>query len=113
MKKAIDFIDEVISIIRSSKDQPTAKQRLGERFELDEIQTQAIVSMRLGQLSGLERTKIEDELGQLNIKIADFKDILQNSERLLSIIKEEALAIKKNITMNAAQRLLLSAVKSI
>lgn len=95
LKKAIDFIDEVISIIRSSKDQPTAKQRLGERFELDEIQTQAIVSMRLGQLSGLERTKIEDELGQLNIKIADFKDILQNSERILSIIKEEALAIKK------------------
>jgi len=95
LKKAIDFIDEVISIIRSSKDQPTAKQRLGERFELDEIQTQAIVSMRLGQLSGLERTKIEDELGQLNIKIADFKDILQNSERLLSIIKEEVLAIKK------------------
>ena len=95
LKKAIDFIDEVISIIRSSKDQPTAKQRLGERFELDEIQTQAIVSMRLGQLSGLERTKIEDELGHLNIKIADFKDILQNSERLLSIIKEEALAIKK------------------
>lgn len=95
LKKAIDFIDEVISIIRSSNDQPTAKQRLGERFELDEIQTQAIVSMRLGQLSGLERTKIEDELGQLNIKIADFKDILQNSERLLSIIKEEALAIKK------------------
>lgn len=95
LKKAIDFIDEVISIIRSSKDQPTAKQRFGERFELDEIQTQAIVSMRLGQLSGLERTKIEDELGQLNIKIADFKDILQNSERLLSIIKEEALAIKK------------------
>lgn len=95
LKKAIDFIDEVISIIRSSKDQPTAKQRLGERFDLDEIQTQAIVSMRLGQLSGLERTKIEDELGQLNIKIADLKDILQNGERLLSIIKEEALAIKK------------------
>lgn len=95
LKKAIDFIDEVISIIRSSKDQPTAKQRLGERFDLDEIQTQAIVSMRLGQLSGLERTKIEDELGELNIKIADLKDILQNGERLLSIIKEEALAIKK------------------
>lgn len=95
LKKAIDFIDEVISIIRSSKDQTTAKQRLGERFDLDELQTQAIVSMRLGQLSGLERTKLEDELGQLNIKIADLKDILQNGERLLSIIKEEALAIKK------------------
>lgn len=95
LKKAIDFIDEVISIIRSSKDQPTAKQRLGERFELDELQTQAIVSLQLGRLSGLERTKIEDELGQLHIKIIDLKDILQNSERLLSIIKEEALAIKK------------------
>lgn len=95
LKKAIDFIDEVISIIRSSKDQPTAKIRLGERFELDDVQTQAIVSMKLGQLSGLERAKIEDELGQLHIKIADFKDILQNGERLLSIIKEEVLAIKK------------------
>lgn len=95
LKKAIDFIDEVISIIRSSKDQPTARQRLGERFDLDEVQTQAIVSMRLGQLSGLERAKIEDELGGLHIKIADLKDILQNGERLLSIIKEEALAIKK------------------
>lgn len=95
LKKAIDFIDEVISIIRSSKDQPTAKQKLGERFDLDEIQTQAIVSLQLGRLSGLERTKLEDELGQLHIKIADLKDILQNGERLLSIIKEEALAIKK------------------
>lgn len=93
MKKAIDFIDEVISIIRSSKDQPTAKQRLGERFELDEIQTQAIVSMRLGQLSGLERTKIEDELGQLNIKIADFKDILQ-------IVKDFFLSSKKRLLLS-------------
>ena len=80
LKKAIDFIDEVIAIIRSSKDQPTAKLRLGERFDLDDIQTQAIVSMRLGQLSGLERAKIEDELGQLNIKIADFKDILKTEK---------------------------------
>lgn len=95
LKKAIDFIDEVIAIIRSSKDQPTAKLRLGERFDLDDIQTQAIVSMRLGQLSGLERAKIEDELGQLNIKIADLKDILKNGERLLSIIKDELAVIKK------------------
>lgn len=95
LKVAIDFIDEVISIIRSSKDQPTAKQRLGERFDLDDLQTQAIVSMRLGQLSGLEREKIEEELAGLMSKIADYKDILQNGERLLGIIKEEALAIKK------------------
>ncbi len=95
LKKAIDFIDEVIAIIRSSKDQPTAKLRLGEKFGLDDAQTQAIVSMRLGQLSGLERAKIEDELGQLNIRIADFTDILQNSERLFSIIKDELAVIRK------------------
>jgi len=95
LKIAIDFIDEVISIIRSSKDQPTAKQRLGERFGLDEAQTQAIVSMRLGQLSGLEREKIEEELAALKEKIADFKDILENGERLLGIIKSELNVIKR------------------
>ncbi len=95
LKVAIDFIDEVISIIRSSKDQPTAKQRLSERFGLDEAQTQAIVSMRLGQLSGLEREKIESELAALIEKIADYKDILSNGERLLGIIKSELEEIKR------------------
>ncbi len=94
LKIAIDFIDEVIKIIRSSKDQPTARQRLSERFGLDDVQTQAIVSMRLGQLSGLEREKIEEELAALVEKIADYKDILSNSERLLGIIKTELNAIK-------------------
>lgn len=95
LKIAIDFIDEVIRIIRSSKDQPSAKAALSERFGLDDIQTQAIVSMRLGQLSGLERAKIEEELNALIAKIADLKDILVNGERLLGIIKTELLAIKK------------------
>ncbi|MBQ3929313.1 MAG: DNA gyrase subunit A [Clostridia bacterium] len=94
LKIAIDFIDEVIRIIRSSKDQPTAKQRLSDRFGLDDAQTQAIVSMRLGQLSGLERAKIEEELAGLVAKIADYKDILSNGERLLGIIKTELNAIK-------------------
>ena len=98
LKVAIDFIDEVISIIRSSKDQPTAKQRLGERFGLDDAQTQAIVSMRLGQLSGLEREKIEEELRGLKEKIADYKDILENGERLLGIIKSELNVIKRKFT---------------
>ena len=80
LKVAIDFIDEVIRIIRSSKDQPTARQRLSERFGLDDAQTQAIVSMRLGQLSGLEREKIEGELAALVEKIADYKDILSNGK---------------------------------
>ena len=94
LKIAIDFIDEVIRIIRSSKDQPTARHALSERFGLDDAQTQAIVSMRLGQLSGLEREKIEEELTALINKIADFKDILSNGERLLGIIKTELNAIK-------------------
>ena len=94
LKVAIDFIDEVIAIIRSSKDQSTAKANLSERFGLDEPQTQAIVSMKLGQLSGLERTKIEQELAGLVEKIADYKDILSNGERLLGIIKTELNAIR-------------------
>ncbi len=98
LKIAIDFIDEVIKIIRSSKDQPTAKQRLAERFGLDEPQTQAIVSMRLGQLSGLEREKIEEELAGLLEKIADYKDILANGERLLGIIKSELNVIKRKFS---------------
>ncbi len=95
LKIAIDFIDEVIRIIRASKDQPTAKAALSERFGLDEPQTQAIVSMRLGQLSGLEREKIEAELAALIEKIADYKDILSNGERLLGIIKSELNEIKR------------------
>ncbi len=98
LKIAIDFIDEVISIIRSSKDQPTAKQNLSDRFGLDEPQTQAIVSMRLGQLSGLEREKIEAELAGLIEKIADYKDILTNGERLLGIIKSELNEIKRKFS---------------
>lgn len=89
LKIALDFIDEIIAIIRSSKDRPTAKARMTERFGLDDLQTEAIVQMRLGQLTGLERQKIEDELHVLMEKIADFKDILAHEERILAIIKEE------------------------
>ena len=98
LKIAIDFIDEVIRIIRSSKDQPTARHALSERFGLDDAQTQAIVSMRLGQLSGLEREKIEEELTALINKIADLKDILSYGERLLGIIKTELNAIRSKFS---------------
>lgn len=95
LKIALDFIDEVIAIIRSSKDQSTAKKRLSERFELDDIQTQAIVQMRLGQLTGLERNKIEDELQQLVEKIKDYKDIIESHLRQLEIVKTEAMEIRR------------------
>ncbi len=93
LKIALDFIDEVIAILRSSKDQATGKQRLIERFGLDEIQADAIVKMRLGQLTGLEREKIEEELKALMEKIADLNDILSSEVRVLEIVKTETKAI--------------------
>ncbi len=94
LKIAVDNIDEVIRIIRSSKSIPEAKIALSDRFGLDDLQTQAIVQMPLGRLTGLERQKLEDELSAIELKIADFKDILANESRLLGIVKDEAMAVK-------------------
>ena len=93
--KAIDHIDEVIEIIRGSKHIADAKERLMERFDLDEIQAQAIVEMRLGQLSGLEREKIENEYKELVAKIDDLKDILANPLRVNEIIKTDMSEIAR------------------
>lgn len=94
LKIALDFIDEVVAILRSSKSIAEGKQRLSERFGLDDVQTQAIVQMPLGRLTGLERSKIEDELNALYAKIADYKDILGNEIRIREIVKNEALEVK-------------------
>ncbi|MDD6012991.1 MAG: DNA gyrase subunit A [Oscillospiraceae bacterium] len=91
---ALDFIDEVIAILRASKDQATGKQALMDRFGLDDIQAEAIVKMRLGQLTGLERIKIEEELAQLREKIAEYTAILSDEGKVLEIIKEEAMVIR-------------------
>lgn len=93
MLTALDFIDEVIAILRASKSIPEGREALMNRFGLDEIQAQAIVQMRLGQLTGLERIKVEDEMAQLKAKIADFIDILSNESRILTIVREETGAI--------------------
>ncbi len=93
LKIALDFIDEVIAILRASKDQASGKLKLIERFGLTEIQADAIVKMRLGQLTGLEREKIEEELKVLREKIAEFMDILSNEGRVLEIVKTEAHAL--------------------
>ncbi len=92
---ALDFIDEVIAILRAAKSIPEGKTALMERFGLDDVQAQAIVQMRLGQLTGLEREKIEEELAGLKEKIADFLDILASEGRRLAIVKDEAQAMKK------------------
>ncbi len=94
LKIAIDFIDEVISIIRNSKDQATAKVNLMERFGLDDVQAQAIVQMRLGQLTNMERTKIEDEIAALKKKIEEYNAILADEGRQREIIKEELIVIR-------------------
>lgn len=94
LKIAIDFIDEVISIIRNSKDQATAKVNLMERFGLDDVQAQAIVQMRLGQLTNMERTKIEDEIAALKTKIEEYNAILADDGRQREIIKEELIVIR-------------------
>lgn len=91
---ALDFIDEVIEILRSSKSIPEGKEALMNRFGLDDVQAQAIVQMRLGQLTGLERVKIEDELKALREKIADYLDILSSEHRVLEIVKEESMQIR-------------------
>ena len=94
LKVASDFIDEVISIIRSSKDVPGAKERLMERFSFDDIQADAIVKMRLGQLSGLERQKIEDELAALHERIAELEGILADEHKIKEIVKDECLKMR-------------------
>ena len=94
LKIALDNIDEVIATIRASKDTPHAVSNLMEKFALSEIQAQAIVQMRLRQLTGLERAKIEEEIKELEIKIADYKEILGSKERRLQIVKCEAIEIR-------------------
>ncbi|MCI8951028.1 MAG: DNA gyrase subunit A [Lachnospiraceae bacterium] len=87
--KALDHIDEVIHIIRSSANVAEAKTQLMERFELTDVQSQAIVDMRLRALTGLEREKLENEYRELQEKIAQLKAILADEKKLLGVIKEE------------------------
>ncbi|MBS5886597.1 MAG: DNA gyrase subunit A [Clostridium sp.] len=94
LRIALDNIDEVINIIRSSKTSEIAKNTLIERFQLSEKQAQAILEMRLRRLTGLERDKIEEEFAEL-MKLIDYlNSILASEEKLLSVIKDELLEIK-------------------
>ena len=90
---ALDNIDEVIQIVRSSRTTQEAKQRLCERFGLSDVQAQAIVDMRIRALTGLEREKLENEYHELQARIAELKAILADNKKLLGVIKEELLII--------------------
>lgn len=95
LKVALDFIDEVISILRSSKTISEGKQRLMDRFGFDDAQAQAIVQMRLAQLTGMEKEKLEGELKALMDKIEDCNDIIAREERRREIITEELQEIAR------------------
>lgn len=92
---AQDNIDEVIRIIRGSRNIPDSKANLMERFALSDLQADAIVTMPLGRLSNMERQKILDEMAAIELRIADLEDILSNEARVFQIIKEEVTEIKK------------------
>ena len=91
---ALDYIDEVISIIRGSKTTAEAKEKLIERFSLDDVQAQAIVDMRLRAITGLEREKLQGEYDSLQEKIKELKEILADIKKLLGVIKEEINVIR-------------------
>lgn len=91
--KALDYIDEVISIIRSSANIQIAKDRLIERYDLTDVQAQAIVDMRLRALTGLEREKLENEHAELQARIAELRAILADEKLLLGVIKKEMIEI--------------------
>ena len=94
LKIALDNIDEVVKLIRASKSDEEARNGLMTKFNLTEIQANAILEMRLRRLTGLEREKIEDELAELLKTIAELKDILSSDEKILGVIKKELLEIK-------------------
>ena len=95
LKIALDFIDEVIAILRKSPSINDGKIALMERFGLDDIQANAIVQMRLGQLTGLEKQKIEEELAAIMTRIGELNEILADKQKILAIVKEEITALKE------------------
>ena len=93
-KIALDNIDEIVQLMKTSPSIPESKARLSERYGLTDVQAQAIVEMTLGRLTGMEREKIEEELARLEALVADLKDILANPERIKQIIREEMTVIR-------------------
>ena len=94
LKIALDYIDEVIAILRKSPSINDGKIALMDRFGLDDVQASAIVQMRLGQLTGLEKQKVEDERQALMVRIGELEEILADQRKVLEIVREEITAIK-------------------
>ncbi len=113
LKIALDNIDEVIKIIRGAANDEEAREKLIKSFDLTEIQANAILEMRLRRLTGLERTKIEDELAELIEKIKYYKEILASEEKVLGIIKEELKEIKEKYSDDRRTNIDMTAIDYI
>jgi DNA gyrase subunit A len=112
LKKALDHIDEIIKLIKKSKDVDEARAQLMKVFKFSELQANAILEMRLQKLAGLERKKIEDELLEVQSIIKDLKDILSKPKRILEIIKSEIKEIADKFGDDRRTKVIKSGVKS-
>ena len=113
LSKALDHIDEVIKIIRASKDVPTASAALIKKFAFTPIQTAAILAMRLQTLAGLERKKIEDELAEIQKLIAALKKILATEKSILKVVRDELVAIGEKFGDDRRTKIVKGGVKNI
>ncbi|MBR1679023.1 MAG: DNA gyrase subunit A [Bacilli bacterium] len=113
LKIALDHIDEVISIVRGALDDDEARTKLMQRFGLTEIQSNSILEMRIRRLTGLEREKIESELNDLLNEIDRLKSILASNQKVLDIIKEEMLDIKKRFADERRTHIDMTAIEYI
>jgi DNA gyrase subunit A len=112
LKKALDHIDEIIKLIKKSKDVDDARAQLMKTFKFSEIQANAILEMRLQKLAGLERKKVEDELAAVQALILDLKDILAKTKRILKIMKDELTEIKAKYGDERRTKIVKGGIKS-
>lgn len=112
LKKALDHIDEIIKLIKKSKDVDDARAQLMKAFKFSDIQANAILEMRLQKLAGLERKKVEDELKAVQALIEDLKDILSKTKRILKIVKDELIEIKAKYGDERRTKIVKGGIKS-
>ena len=113
LKKALDHIDEIIKLIKASKDTPTAHKNLMDKFKFSAIQATAILEMKLQRLASLERKKIEDELAEVQALIAELKSILSNIKKMVKIIIDELKAIKEKYGDERRTKIVKGAVANL
>jgi DNA gyrase subunit A len=113
LKKALDHIDEIIKLIKASKDTNDARDNLMKKFKFSEIQASAILDMKLQKLAGLERKKIEDELDEMLKLISYLKDLLGSAKKMLKVIRDELLEIKEKYGDERRTKIVKSAIGNI